>query len=60
MAGSLAEPRPGASLIRVSDPTAYVPFFQGHLDQVKELQGLCTEQGLKTTPMEPPGGCGKG
>jgi hypothetical protein len=35
---------------------AMIPFFQGSLDQVKELQGLCASRGLPTTPLEPPGG----
>jgi hypothetical protein len=35
---------------------AMIPFFQGNLDQVRELQGLCESRGLPTTPQAPPGG----
>lgn len=34
------------------------PFFQGNLDQVRELQALCAEHGLHAEPMQPPGGSG--
>lgn len=35
-----------------------IPFFQGTLDQVKELQALCQDRGIDAQPAEPPGGCG--
>ncbi len=37
---------------------ALIPFFQGNLDQIRELQELCQHQGVSTTPMEPPDGGG--
>jgi hypothetical protein len=33
-----------------------IPFFQGSLDQVKELQSLCEARGLAVRPLSPPGG----
>ncbi len=35
-----------------------IPFFQGNLDQIRELQKLCQDHELPTTPMEPPDGGG--
>ncbi len=39
-------------------PTVPIPFFQGSLDQVKELQALCSQRGFRVDPIKPPGGCG--